>query len=478
MHRSRRLRSGLCPQTLKLAGQMAMHAISPFPPAQRGQRQFCDHDFKHNSIAVFRLPMMTTLDYSQRVVCPTAVTALLSHSCGAREYGMAQQPQTSHIESRGSARVDQPHLLRREQLVPPDPPAEQELSLLAGRDPVGLVDQLQRQALELGQRLQNQQSELDRREAEFHARIAKVENELRSARLVCAEREHELSEKLIEANAHTDPPRDPAAIKPIDRVDAAQAARVPTPASWRAKEGGIPVVNPTQNGTHWEARLAELEKSERLLQAQLAQLAFDRRKLDAEREALVERRQKQKEESTVALAESKSKFEHELLRLQTWSQKLERRNLAVEQLHQEASRMYREALEVRLCTEQLWAEINESVSPAESTQRISELRCKLMDQFHLASQRLSQQKEELEGLIERLDTHQDTLCQQRNELRHWIARRHAEIEADAEKLLNRERQLDRQDTEIARLKAEWIEQRHEYEQKIRRLSRLVNSATV
>jgi chromosome segregation ATPase len=363
-------------------------------------------------------------------------------------------------------------------LVPPDPPAEHELCLLAGRDPVGLIDQLQRQALELGQRLQVQQSDLDRREAEFHARIAKVENQLRTARLVCAEREQELNEKLLEADAAAaNSALGPAAVANFRRVDAAETVPVPMPASSRARSG-IPIVNPTLNGTHWETRLAELEKSERLLQSQLAQVAFDRRKLDAERAALVEARQRQKEVSTAAVAESKLKFEQELLRLQTWSQQLDRRKLAVDQLHQEASRMYREALEMRLCTEQLWAEINEATSPAESTQRISELRCKLMDQFHLANQQASEQKEELEALIERLESHQETLRQQRDELRHWIARRHAEIEVDAEKLLNRERELDRQDAEIARLKSAWSEQRHEYEQKIRRLSRLVNSATL
>jgi hypothetical protein len=269
----------------------------------------------------------------------------------------------------------------------------------------------------------------------------------------------------------------PAIVEQVHRLDPPETALVPMPASVRAKERGIAVVHPTQNAEHWEARLAELEKSERLLESQLAQAAFDRRKLDAERQALLEARQEQQRESQTASAESKSKFEQELLRLQTWSQELDRRNTAIQQLHQEASRMYRETLETRLSTEELWSEINESISPAKATKRISELRCKLMDEFHLASQRASEQKKELEALIERLDQHQETLRQQRDELRQWIARRHAEIEADAEKLLVRERELDGQDAEIARLKAEWVQQRHEYEQKIRRLSRLVNSAT-
>jgi hypothetical protein len=398
---------------------------------------------------------------------------------------MAQQSQSSPVTTHVNTRVDKPHLLRREQLVPPNPPAEQELHLLAGCDAVGLVNQLQRQAHELGHRLQTQQKDLDRRESEFHAQIAKIENELRIARLVCLERESELNERLRQPAtertggpaAALESPLQRAPMERAHRVDPAQSTEVAELRSLCATQRGERIMDPSL-GDDWEARLGELEKSERELQAQLAQSAYDRRQLDTERAALVASRNQQEQQSQAALAESKLEFEQELLRLQSWSQKLDRRNSAVEQLHQEASRMVREALEMRLCTEQLWSEINESASPAETTQRLSELRCQLMDQFHLASVRAREQKSELESLIQRLVEHQATLRQQRDELRQWIARRHAEIEADATKLLARERDLNRQDTEVKRMKDEWAEQRHDYEQKIRRLNRLVNSSTM
>jgi hypothetical protein len=353
-------------------------------------------------------------------------------------------------------------LVRREQLVPADPPAEAELHLLAGRDPAGLADQLQRQALELGQRLQTQQRDLDRREAEFHARIANIENELRVARLVCAEREYELQQQLV----HSDEESPALQTRPAERADRTHPSLINLHRSDTTKEAH-----------QWDQRLGELEESERHLQAQVSQLAYERRKLDDDRKALLEQNQLQQSQMQQAADENKRTVEQELLRLQAWAQELDGRSLAVEQLHADAARMHREAIEMRLCTEQLWSQISSSVSTAEVTKRLSGLRCKLMDQFHLADQRVGDQKAELETLISRLADHCQTLRQQRDELRHWIARRHAEIEADADKLLARERELDAQTADLQRMKSVWSSTRHEYEQKIRRLQRLVNSAS-
>ncbi len=363
-------------------------------------------------------------------------------------------------------RIDQPHAVLREQLVPAAQPAGIELQRLAGREPSGLLEQLQQQAFELGQRLQWQQSELDRRQAEFHAQVARAETEQRTARLICAEREIELNERLRRAIAETEF----ATALNADAVERVFHAHPPEDVSPH-----LPASAERLLGKKWDERFAELDESERHLQAQIAQLDYDRQKLDEQRDLLRHRAEQMDHESSQAAAKAQQQFEDGLKQLQVRSKELDQRKISVEKLHQDAMRMIKEALEIRLCTEQLWGEISESISSTEVTHRVAELRCKLMDQFHLADQRLLDQRTELEGLVESLQRHEAALRHERDELRNWIGRRHADIEADAQKLLAREREIDQQENELIRLRNEWLQQRHEYEQNIRRLRRIANS---
>lgn len=370
------------------------------------------------------------------------------------------------LPSEALIRVDQPHAILREQLIPAAQPAGIELQRLAGRESSGLLEQLQQQAFELGQRLQWQQTELDRRQAEFYAQVARVETEQRTARLICAEREIELNEQLRQAIADT------ATAASLDNVAVEHVFRAHPP------QQAMPhALAPTEAamGKKWEQRFAQLDESERHLQAQIAQLDYDRQKLDEQREQLRRRTQQMDDETQRAASQAQTHFEQELKQLQVRSKELDQRKISVDKLHQDALHMVREALEIRLCTEQLWGELTETHSSVELTHRLAELRCKLMDLFHLADQRLAEQRSELESLIEALTQHEAALRKERKELQDWIARRQADIEADARRLRTREREIEQQEHELSRLKDEWLLQRHEYEQSLRRLSRLAET---
>ncbi len=74
----------------------------------------------------------------------------------------------------------------------------EQLLATAGRSAPHLAEQLHTQAIQLASHLRTKQSELDRREALLNARDARVENDLRMARLWLREREHELQQRQAE----------------------------------------------------------------------------------------------------------------------------------------------------------------------------------------------------------------------------------------------------------------------------------------
>jgi hypothetical protein len=124
---------------------------------------------------------------------------------------------------------------------------------------------------------------------------------------------------------------------------------------------------------------------------------------------------------------------------------------------------------MRLCTEQLWAELSDKASAPELTQRLGQLRQGLADHFRLASQSLAKQKDEVRQLLTRLGEQQKRIQGQRDELQRWARGRQKELQQEAERLIARKDQLDRQESEIGRLREQWDAQRREYQEEIRRL---------
>ncbi len=157
------------------------------------------------------------------------------------------------------------------------------------------LTKIQQQAFELGQRLQRQQVDLDHRQAEFHAQIARVETELRTARLVCAEREFDLNDKLRQSIAETEfsSSLNVESVERVFRMDPPAVHLVSSPSSVDHS-----------HSKKWDARFAELEQSERQLQAQIAQLDYDRKKLEEHREQLNQRAEQQDSQAELAAAET------------------------------------------------------------------------------------------------------------------------------------------------------------------------------
>ena len=206
----------------------------------------------------------------------------------------ASGPRQKNMENR----VDLPHKVNNDR---PAAPAEREL---VGHGPIVfepveaegasvamLVEQTHRQAAELADHLQSQQSHLDRREAQLNARIAEVENDLRSARLWLREqqkildvrkdsvaREEEgVGRRLAELGIATD-----AADR--DAVEHELAARA---AELQKREQTI-----DKRRQKLEQKQADLEERHRTLDQRQAQLYQDIEDLNAKRAELAEEYEK------------------------------------------------------------------------------------------------------------------------------------------------------------------------------------------
>ena len=148
---------------------------------------------------------------------------------------------------------------------------------------------------------------------------------------------------------------------------------------------------------------------------------------------------------------------------------LAKRQTALEQLHTDVSRLHRETLEMRLVTEELWLKISEKTSPAVMTRSLAQLRSKLSDHYRLANSRLAQQKQDVEQLSLKLNGKYQALHHQRTNLQRWLERRNEEIEEQAARLVARELELDRQQTQLVEGREQWEMERERHQTEMKRV---------
>ncbi|MCA9186575.1 MAG: hypothetical protein R3E01_32140 [Pirellulaceae bacterium] len=370
------------------------------------------------------------------------------------------------------ARVDGAHVIRptKRDLPLAEQPSMPALRAMAGQLSDGSSEQLIRQADELGEYLRSQQLELDRRESTYNARAAAMENEMRVARLMYREREAGLRVREEEFERRMTAIQDRTAeFKSVEESIRRESDLVTQQCRSAAEQAN-------EARHRWEQRLTQLDKSEQLLQAQMSDLNHERQRLEQERSQLVHERRNLQQQFDMTQRKTKAELDRKHIELSQRAKEIERRQAAARQLHMDVARMHREAMEMRLCTEELWGKLTEQVSPAELTKSLAEMRRKLAGQFQLANQSLAQQRQELKELIGKLAEHQNRVSKQRQEVQTWVARRNAEIEEQAARLVEREQQLENQKPDLQYLEKEIERQRHQYEQEIRRLKNLVSSS--
>ena len=217
------------------------------------------------------------------------------------------------------------------------------------------------------------------------------------------------------------------------------------------------------------SRQRNLEEAEALLEDGQAELNDARRRFEAERQGWQERCETEKRQADEAQARATLDVEQQLRSIKARADQIERRSAAVDQLRGEVLRTQREALELRLATDEVWAQMIGVAPPAALSQSLAQIRGKLAEQYRLERSEIAGEKKELQMLAERVDRERERVQQQKQELDRWAANRQADIEGQAARMAAREQQLDRRQAEWDKLRVDQLNDRQAYEREIRRL---------
>ncbi len=310
-------------------------------------------------------------------------------------------------------------------------------------DPEMISRQVQVQAAQLSEHLRGRQQELDHREAELNAWAAQLERDTRAARLWLEERNAEL-EELAE----------PAETMVLDEAIRRKAEAL----------------------AEQEQRLAEAESE---FEARRAALQQFHEQFSADRQVLEEETRAGRERLAADRACLTKEIDQQRREVQQRSEQADQAHAALEQFRAELGRMHRETLEIRLATEELWAELSGSAPPAALTRSLGRIRSRLADHYRLANLELHQKKEELERLRVQLSEQYEKLVRQKRNFDAWAAQCREEVEQQAARLLARGEELDRREADMGEYARRTQAEKLELQQEIRRLrTKLMEKAEV
>ncbi len=392
-------------------------------------------------------------------------------------------------------------------------PTDEMIAAVTGENLELRREQLQLQVAQLAGHLRERLREVDRREATVNARIAQLESDLRSARLWLRERELAFQERetellrTIEDLQERPTPAPTNSEGEIDLID--HEARLAEIAE-RERELELKEDDLRERRFEFDRQSAALRHAQQVWQQQHEreeqQLRHDReqmnrdlqelvaqreeqlrtaellvaeqaKELDQERSALaLERRnwQEQQARQRQAIDELRSAAESEaadrITRLAARQEWIERQKAGLDQVRDEALKLHRQSLEMRLLAEQLWSQINRALMPADVAQAVAQLRLKLAEQYRVEEEQLARRQDDLLKLSEKIAVQHKDLTQLRDGVRDWATARQAEIERQAATLVQRELALDAQQEEFRQAQQTWAADRRRYEQQIRDLT--------
>ena len=387
------------------------------------------------------------------------------------------------------------------------------------------ADQVQTQIGQLASRLRERQGELDHRESHLNARIAEVDQDLRTTRLwieeqeaTWARREEELAAKeqameerlerlaavdaallskrqeLVEAE-ETLSQRE-AAIELRAQLIAEQMAqheknlkefedeRKQVEESIAQQQAELDKSCQVQQRTADEERvIEEIRHAEEVIQKRWQEIELAEARLAAGEEEIKSLREsivKQQEEQEEAVRTDRLQLALERRRLMAEidqkRESIERRSEHVDQCQislsktrAELEQIQQETLEARLTTEELWAQMAGEAPSAALVERLASLREKLADHYRATQEEINEKKEELMGVRAELTQEHRRLVKRKHQFDRWADRRQKENQEMAKRLMSREKELNRCQARMADEIHGWEIERIEYQQAIRRL---------
>lgn len=115
------------------------------------------------------------------------------------------------------------------------------------------------------------------------------------------------------------------------------------------------------------------------------------------------------------------------------SERLDRRKAVLEKSRAEVAELHREALEWRIVTEELWAELTGRYRSAPLQQTVVELRRRLVEHYRLAAADAAEERRALAAMRDELAAAADRLAHVRNELVDWAELRSQELALQQER---------------------------------------------
>ncbi|MEZ6118408.1 MAG: hypothetical protein R3C28_17825 [Pirellulaceae bacterium] len=336
-----------------------------------------------------------------------------------------------------TTRVDSAHGLEPQMGIRlDDEPTRELLASIAGLDPGRQAEQFHGHAQELAALLQERLAVLDQRESELNARLAVVEREERTVRL----------RSLPGFEFSND---DANSVDSSNRVsDHRPRSTTPDPSDT--------IRSGTEVRSHKEVRVVAHEPT--------------KPKGDPSHSATESSSPKTQNDFASPQHISTQPWDAEEQQRQSELAKQERQ---LEKLHDEITLLHREALGMRIATEQTWAQMASVSSDADVASSMRRLRQSLDDNYRLANDELQRRRTEMAAYSQRLAEQEARLRTQVRDAQLWIDRRWNELESRDAQLLVRENAIDHREAEFERQSLEWQRQREEYRDEIEQLSRRI-----
>lgn len=449
---------------------------------------------------------------------------------------------TQTVEDRRSeavARIDRPHARTAATVEDRESPAPVTISAAAGEPTQEAGEQIRNQAAQLAGHLRDRLRDLDQREAHLNARFAQLESDLRTSRMLLAEKENtflereaELEQQLAELQQRIRVlSADEVTAEATRREQAEELVRRATQLEKREQKSAEDQARIISEAEELRARreelleqeekakqaretaarerqqqVAELDRQRRLLETlqrdiqqqqnedlqqremrlteSEASLADQIRQVEIERAELADQRrlfEQNRTEEDARLAEKRqrmqSDWQHVSAALHTRRENLDRRETALEKLHEDTERAQREILESRLVVEELWTQLCEKGPGLELTRVLSQLRAKLAEHFRMDRVELEEERDAGIKLAERLQTQQQALKRRRAELENWLQLRESALEQQATQIVAREREIDDRQQGLGEKQEQWQNERWELQRQIRQLQAELRHAT-
>ncbi|WP_428308729.1 hypothetical protein [Lacipirellula sp.] len=289
-------------------------------------------------------------------------------------------------------------------------------------------------------RLAETAGELEFKRAELHQLRTSAEE--RTAALEADERRMEFRQREIET-----------ALKRFERLGIV--------------EGRIAEVQ--QQADQIAMRSGYLDNAEAMLAERQLQISEKERELEHDRLAF--ENQVVRERRALASAEEASRLtaNEQSRSLAHQHAELDKREQALEQVAEQLRATQREALEIRLATEETWLQLQGVLAPATLARSVAHVRARLTEQFQLTSDELKRRRSDLETARLEITDQFNALQQQRQELDRWAHNRDRDIENRASLLVAREQEIDAQQRHYQQDARRWEQERSEYQQEIQRL---------